>query len=1083
MTKLYAIVALALITVSPQLLSAQAFEDLNAGLEPLYDGRINWSDLDNDGDLDILYSGLSEVANVFHTRAYENNAGTFVLRTTALPDLRNGEIALGDYDKDGDPDVLLSGLSTSGNITQLYDNNGAFGFSMKASFTGLMQANPSWADIDNDEDLDFIVMGAGDNTDPSSYRSLVYRNDGSAFTLLSNTNLPPCSQCAMDWADANNDGWIDVAITTVVKNNVSYTELYLNNRNSTFTLDATQSLPQLYNGDVQWGDFDRDGNMDLLVSGVRADGTINTEVYQNNRGKLQWMDALDLYYVGENWHHGTQWVDYNNDGLLDIVLSGRGTAITELEYIFKAYKNLGDSTFVEDDLGIQGLAQGSVDFGDFDNDGDIDIVYMGITADGIATGILKNKLINGPFAANTKPLPPNVAGLTEKFYRKSVTLRWADGTDTQTPTDGLSYNFWLQQGAVKTFVPASNLATGFVLATNAPNGHAQSMLLSDLTEGSYTWAVQTIDGAHAGSLFTTGKSFYQLNGPEVLKGEIVDGTHIKLTWRDHSAVETSYRVERSTSPMTGFAVRATPGANAATYTDNFAFVPETRYYYRVSAVNATKTSAYDSLMVVVPAKPETVDAREVYASRILVMWDDMSEYESGYVVERRLAGAATFAVLDTLDTDALEFLDTGLAEGTDYEYRVRAINAYGYSAYSDPVIIKSNFRPRGADIAKAGTEDTNVTFTEQDFSDKFTDQDVSDNFMSIVVANLPQRGSLKAGATPVVAGQRVLRNTLNTLVYTPAKDDNGTHQFDFYYNDGKDTSDVAYTVSMELAAVNDAPQFTIPAKLTLVEDFEPMSIVPVISIPADEQSQTITWSISPTEVTNVLAEFDAGTGTLKLTPVQDAAGSWQFTITANDGQNANNTHSATVDVVVSAINDAPFIAPIDDIAVEKAQPVPSVTLTISDPDSPAENIVLGVTSDNQAVIKNSNLRIEGNTLHMTPELKVGKAIITVRATDGISIGTRQFTLEIMTITAVEDFAANIDIYPNPVERVLNISMGELRPPFKVIVSDAVGRNLVNQVVESSSTQVDFTDIKTGMYFIKVLAPDDRVLYQGKVIRN
>lgn len=1083
MPNLYSALTAAFFVCSlPLCSSGQSFQEYSAGLEPLYDGRISWTDLDNDGDLDIIYSGLAD-ETTFYTRVYENVAGTFTLRTTALPHV-HGEIVAGDYDNDGDSDILLSGQTASGNVSELYENTGAFNFSLTTSFQGLTLSKVSFADPDNDEDADVIITGLDDSVVPGVDKVLFYRNDGGTFTELTTTGLPACSQCAFDWADVNGDGLVDVAITSVVRNNARHTELYLNNGSNTFTLDTNQPLPGLYDGDVHWGDFDRDGRMDLLVSGTRADGTMNTEVYRNDSGRLKWVDALDLSYVGENWHGGTKWTDYNNDGWPDIVLSGRGTSNVEEEYILKGYLNQGDTTFIEEDLATEGLTYSSIDFGDFDNDGDVDLAYMGKNSTGVVTGILRNTLNGAPFVSNTQPSPPSVANLKESFYQKSVRLQWADGSDAQTPAAALTYNFRLQRGATKVVVPMANATTGYLTSNNSPNGHARQVELSDLPEGDYTWAVQSIDGARAGSLFTTGKTFHLLNGPEALKTEIVDETHVKLTWVDHSGIETSYRIERSTSPTTGFTTRATPAANTSTYTDNFAFATETPYYYRIYAVDATTSSGYDSLQVIIPSKPANVEAREIYANRMTITWDDNSNTELRYTVERKLASASTFDVLDTLDADAIEYYDTGLVEGTEYVYRVRAINENGYSAYSDPATIRSNYRPRGTEVVVNGVEDNNVAFTEDDFANNFTDQDVDDTFNAIYVSALPQRGTLKLGNTPVTAGQRIMRSNLNTLLYSPAQDDNGLHSFSFYFSDGKDSSDVAYEAKMNLTAVNDAPLFTIPSKLMLDEDFEIRTIVPDMHIPDDEQSQVITWTLTPTDVENIVAEVDAATGVIKLTPVSEASGTWQFTLTADDGQDSDNTHSASIEIVVRSANDAPVIGPIEDIIVEKAQPIPPITLSISDPDSPAESIILGVTSDNQSVVKDSKLRIDGNVLTITPELKVGKAVITVRATDGIAVSTRAFNVEIGAITAVEKVAAGVSLYPNPVETVLTVALDEhLTPPFKLVVRDAVGRVILNQDIESPVTPVDFSSLRPGVYFLTLTTPEERVLYSGRIVKG
>jgi hypothetical protein len=86
----------------------QLFEKTPDNFLPAYGGPIKWADLDNDGDLDIVYSGFEEGANSFYTLVYENTNGSFTLKNTALPDIRNGAFAFGDYDQDNDLDIFLS---------------------------------------------------------------------------------------------------------------------------------------------------------------------------------------------------------------------------------------------------------------------------------------------------------------------------------------------------------------------------------------------------------------------------------------------------------------------------------------------------------------------------------------------------------------------------------------------------------------------------------------------------------------------------------------------------------------------------------------------------------------------------------------------------------------------------------------------------------------------------------------------------------------------------------------------------------------------------------------------------------------
>jgi hypothetical protein len=665
------------------LANGQSFVPTSDNLLDLYSGPIEWADLDNDDDLDIIHQGFADGANEFFTNVYENVNGSFVARTTALPHLRNAGLALGDYDKDGDLDVLLSGLSASGNISVLYRNNGAFSFSLTESFPGVLNSTPSWFDIDNDEDLDFLIAGVDDNTPTADFviKMFVYENTGSSFVPLTTTGLPPCSQCSIDWADSNGDGKIDVVMMGFDENFSPSTHVYLNTGNKTFVEDTQSIFKQAFNGDVKWGDFDNDGDMDVLFAGILPGGTISTQVYENINGVLKVRDDIVLYPTGETWFGGSKWVDYNNDGLLDILISGRGSSVIVVERIMELYKNNGDGTFQKvQEENFTDFAASSVDFGDYDNDGDLDMAYTGLNSMGAKSGIFENKLSDGTFITNNKPLPPASAGLKARPFRKRVSFHWQSGSDQQTPSDALSYNFYLRNGSSKIISPTSDFATGYLLTSNPANGRARVGIAANLPEGNnYSWAVQSIDGSKSGSLFSGENTFYYMYGPEAKKAEILSVTSVKLTWIDNSAIETSYQVIRSVQPTTGFSSPVMLAMNASTYTDNFAFLTDTYYYYRIYAANATGTSGYDSLKVVIPTAPGELSAQTINAATIALAWKDNTAYETGYEIERRPSGGGTYVKIATLAAGSVAYENTNLSEGTGYEYRVRAINEYGAS--------------------------------------------------------------------------------------------------------------------------------------------------------------------------------------------------------------------------------------------------------------------------------------------------------------------------------------------------------------------------------------------------------------------
>src|SRR4249920_2160632 len=100
------------------------FTDVAAGLTPVFHSSVAWSDYDNDGDLDILLTG-SGGGGV--TMLYRNSGGanpTFSDVGAGLTGVAGGSVAWGDYDNDGDLDILLTGASSGVRQAKLYRNSG-----------------------------------------------------------------------------------------------------------------------------------------------------------------------------------------------------------------------------------------------------------------------------------------------------------------------------------------------------------------------------------------------------------------------------------------------------------------------------------------------------------------------------------------------------------------------------------------------------------------------------------------------------------------------------------------------------------------------------------------------------------------------------------------------------------------------------------------------------------------------------------------------------------------------------------------------------------------------------------------------
>jgi hypothetical protein len=174
------------------------------------------------------------------------------------------------------------------------------------------------------------------------------------------------------WGDFDNDGNLDLFVDNHY-NIGSY--LYRNNGNGTFT-DIRPISGLRPAGDRHgsaWVDFNNDGALDLSVTkGALAGhglGDKKDELYQN-LGASQFTDVADAAGVTNTWGRGRSvaWGDYNNDGYVDLLLGNTQTNLVLL-------KNNGDGTFLDVTVqaGLEGLQYNECVFADYDNDGFPDI--------------------------------------------------------------------------------------------------------------------------------------------------------------------------------------------------------------------------------------------------------------------------------------------------------------------------------------------------------------------------------------------------------------------------------------------------------------------------------------------------------------------------------------------------------------------------------------------------------------------------------------------------------------------------------------------------------------------------------------
>ncbi len=403
-------------------------------------------DYDNDGWLDIfILSGtrLENPPDTAYNRLYKNNRdGTFTDVSLQSGLKRSGwasGVCVGDFDNDGFDDLFV----TYWGQNVLYRNNADGTFTDVTEKAGLLHKLTRWGagctfiDYDRDGKLDLFVSNyldfdfaaipkPGENVNcnwkgipvncgprglPPGSLALYHNNGDGTFTDVSvRSGLPKVrvgyAMTAVS-ADFDNDGWPDLYVAC----DSTPSLLLRNNHDGTFTDVGLESGVALSEDGMEQagmgvgvGDYNLDGSLDIFKTHFADD----TNILYRNDGKCNFQDTtisaglgVETRFVG--WGAGIE--DLDNDGNPDLFFV-TGSVYPEIEaklpnYPYKTprvvFRNLGGGKFEEliDEAGpgVQAPhASRGCAFGDFDNDGDIDMVVVNLNQ---APSLLRNDVTGG----------------------------------------------------------------------------------------------------------------------------------------------------------------------------------------------------------------------------------------------------------------------------------------------------------------------------------------------------------------------------------------------------------------------------------------------------------------------------------------------------------------------------------------------------------------------------------------------------------------------------------------------------------------------------------------------------------------
>ena len=356
--------------ISLSSINAQVFERVETTFVGVMQPVTTWLDYGDTHKLKAYLAGDYYNKGKHHVISQTNSYYSrlkFKHVSNILPAVYNGDASSADYDGDGDDDVILTGVNSDNQlIMRLYKNDGGNRFiPIKELFTPTTDGSVEWGDFDNDNDLDILVTGKQLNNQLSTF---IYRNNNGIFSQY-DPGLPGVYNGNATWGDFDNDKDLDILITGDIGGK-PFTAVYKNTL-SKYQRVAQQFI-QLTNSDGAWGDLDNDGAIDFIVSGETSDGYPVCIIYKNQSGTYFKEVAVSIRpLMGCSIDLG----DYDNDNDLDILMTGESL---ERSYT-NVYENKLDLEFENIVAGLPGVADGNALWGDYDKDGDLDILLSGVT--------------------------------------------------------------------------------------------------------------------------------------------------------------------------------------------------------------------------------------------------------------------------------------------------------------------------------------------------------------------------------------------------------------------------------------------------------------------------------------------------------------------------------------------------------------------------------------------------------------------------------------------------------------------------------------------------------------------------------
>ncbi len=335
---------------------------------------VNFLDLSNDGWEDLYISNGLEGGQA-DLLFINDGTGQFTQVTdVGIVNVSNPSdgASFADYNNDGHIDGVISSWYGAEDLLYLNDGAGTLNYNGNAGLVnGSFAETAAFGDYDNDGWLDLYITNSGTSRNNYLYRNL----QNGKFEQVTNHVLVNDGDLSrgVNWGDFNNDGITDVF---VANESNSPNDIFWGRGGGTFEKLIEGSIVSTNKSTMtgSWGDIDNDGDLDLFAGNSNFFRPLNNQLYRNLGGSFE--EITDDPTITElNCTFGSAFGDYDNDGDLDLAVSN-GFCNTNLPN--ELYENQGDGTFVNvsSEFGSnEAVCSFGVAWGDVNNDGFLDVAF------------------------------------------------------------------------------------------------------------------------------------------------------------------------------------------------------------------------------------------------------------------------------------------------------------------------------------------------------------------------------------------------------------------------------------------------------------------------------------------------------------------------------------------------------------------------------------------------------------------------------------------------------------------------------------------------------------------------------------